>query len=117
MREGTQAGLSAGGWGFYEGGFCIHQCPCMQVVNIGTSRLYPWGWRLSLGLAAVPATVLLLGGIFLHDTPNSLIERGHPEEVLGMSLPRMHSPTSNLPAQALAGAVPFANLHMLALTT
>ncbi|KAK9914909.1 hypothetical protein WJX75_002176 [Coccomyxa subellipsoidea] len=51
-----------------------------QVINIGTEKLYPWGWRLSLGLAAVPATTLLLGGIFLDDTPNSLLERGHPEK-------------------------------------
>ncbi len=51
------------------------------MINIGTSKLYPWGWRLSLGLCMVPATVLLLGGIFLDDTPNSLCERGHPEKV------------------------------------
>ena len=51
------------------------------MINIGTSKLYPWGWRLSLGLCMVPATTLLLGGIFLDDTPNSLCERGHPEEV------------------------------------
>ena len=53
----------------------------MQMINIGTSKLYPWGWRLSLGLCMVPATTLLLGGIFLDDTPNSLCERGHPEKV------------------------------------
>jgi hypothetical protein len=53
----------------------------LQVINIGTEKLYPWGWRLSLGLAAVPATTLLLGGIILDDTPNSLLERGHPEKV------------------------------------
>jgi len=29
-----------------------------------------------LALAGVPAIVLTLGGIFLPDTPNSLIERG-----------------------------------------
>ena len=57
------------------------QCPGMQMINIGTSKLYPWGWRLSLGLCMVPATTLLLGGIFLDDTPNSLCERGHPEQV------------------------------------
>jgi hypothetical protein len=68
-------------------------CACVQVVNIGTAKIYPWGWRLSLGLAAVPATVLLLGGIFLHDTPNSLIERGHPEKVLAF-LPPMHCPAA-----------------------
>ena len=51
------------------------------MINIGTSKLYPWGWRLSLGLCMVPATTLLLGGIFLDDTPNSLCERGRPEQV------------------------------------
>lgn len=35
----------------------------------------PWGWRLSLGLAAVPAMLLLLGGLVLPESPNSLIER------------------------------------------
>ena len=64
----------------------------MQMINIGTSKLYPWGWRLSLGLCMVPATTLLLGGIFLDDTPNSLCERGHPEEV-GPPIPlQLHKP-------------------------
>ena len=58
---------------------------CVQMINIGTSKLYPWGWRLSLGLCMVPATTLLLGGIFLDDTPNSLCERGHPEKVRHLS--------------------------------
>lgn len=35
------------------------------------------GWRLSLALAIVPAIILTLGGIFLPETPNSLLERGH----------------------------------------
>ncbi len=47
-----------------------------QVINIGTYNIRPWGWRLSLGLASVPGTILLLGGLFLPDSPNSLIERG-----------------------------------------
>lgn len=34
------------------------------------------GWRLSLGLAGVPAAILLFGSIVLPETPNSLIERG-----------------------------------------
>ena len=34
-----------------------------------------WGWRLSLGLAAVPAVVLTLGGLVLPESPSSLIER------------------------------------------
>ncbi|BDA50848.1 Sugar transport protein MST4 [Coccomyxa sp. Obi] len=49
-----------------------------SAINIGTSRVL-WGWRISLALAAVPGTILLLGGIFLPDTPNSLVERGHVE--------------------------------------
>lgn len=34
------------------------------------------GWRYSLGLAAVPAIMIIIGAIFLPDSPNSLIERG-----------------------------------------
>jgi MFS family permease len=51
-----------------------------QIINIWTGRFQPWGWRVSLGLAGIPAIVLTLGGIFLPDTPNSLIERGFEEE-------------------------------------
>lgn len=51
-----------------------------QIINVWTGRFQPWGWRVSLGLAGVPALVLTLGGIFLPDTPNSLIERGYEEE-------------------------------------
>lgn len=35
------------------------------------------GWRLSLGLAAVPALVFFIGSVLLPDSPNSLIQRGH----------------------------------------
>ncbi|KAK9807820.1 hypothetical protein WJX72_010227 [[Myrmecia] bisecta] len=50
-----------------------------QAINIGTIKNVPWGWRLSLGLAAVPGTLLLLGGLFLPESPNSLIQRGQQE--------------------------------------
>ena len=36
-----------------------------QWINLGTELLEPWGWRLSLALAGLPAIVLTLGGIFL----------------------------------------------------
>ncbi|KAG5221864.1 sugar porter family MFS transporter [Salix suchowensis] len=39
-----------------------------------------YGWRISLGLAAVPALMITVGSFFLPDTPNSILERGHPEE-------------------------------------
>jgi MFS transporter, SP family, sugar:H+ symporter len=51
-----------------------------NMVNFGTQRIKPWGWRLSLGLAAIPALLMTIGGIFLPDTPNSLIERGSQEK-------------------------------------
>ncbi|MCI21007.1 hexose transporter, partial [Trifolium medium] len=38
------------------------------------------GWRYSLGLAAVPAIMIIIGTIFLPDSPSSLIERGQDEE-------------------------------------
>eukprot|EP00249_Psilotum_nudum_P014959 c25091_g1_i1 orf=204-1778(-) len=53
---------------------------CANIINYGTGKITPWGWRLSLGLAVVPALIMTLGSLFLPDTPNSLIERGHPEK-------------------------------------
>ncbi|KAJ7513697.1 hypothetical protein O6H91_23G011100 [Diphasiastrum complanatum] len=51
-----------------------------NLINYGTAKIKPWGWRLSLGLAAVPAALMFVGGLFLPETPNSLIERGHLEK-------------------------------------
>ncbi|KAM7257153.1 hypothetical protein ACFE04_012894 [Oxalis oulophora] len=51
-----------------------------NLINYGTNKLHPWGWRLSLGLATVPATVMFLGGLFLPETPNSLVEQGKLDE-------------------------------------
>jgi hypothetical protein len=39
-----------------------------------------WGWRLSLGLAGIPALLLTVGALLVVDTPNSLIERSRVEE-------------------------------------
>ncbi|KAK6151649.1 hypothetical protein DH2020_014284 [Rehmannia glutinosa] len=47
-----------------------------NMINSGTDKIHPWGWRLSLGLAAAPAFLMTIGGTFLPETPNSLIERG-----------------------------------------
>lgn len=49
-------------------------------INYGIEKLHPWGWRLSLGLATVPATLMFIGGLFLPETPNSLVEQGRVEE-------------------------------------
>ncbi|KAG8376050.1 hypothetical protein BUALT_Bualt09G0023300 [Buddleja alternifolia] len=51
-----------------------------NFVNYGVEKIHPWGWRLSLGLAAVPATVMFIGGLFLPETPNSLVEQGRLDE-------------------------------------
>lgn len=51
-----------------------------NLINYGTSKIKGgWGWRVSLALAAVPAGIITLGSLFLPDTPNSLIDRGHDE--------------------------------------
>ncbi|XP_028773974.1 sugar transport protein 13-like [Neltuma alba] len=52
-----------------------------NLVNYGTNKIEGgWGWRLSLGLAGIPAGLLTLGALLVVDTPNSLIERGRLEE-------------------------------------
>ncbi|RZB91368.1 Sugar transport protein 7, partial [Glycine soja] len=51
-----------------------------NMINFGTQKIKPWCWRLSLGLAAVPVLLMTMGGIFLPNTPNSLIERGLMEK-------------------------------------
>jgi MFS family permease len=43
-----------------------------QVINYLTQNLVI-GWRLSLGLAGVPALLLLLGCLAVPETPNSLV--------------------------------------------
>lgn len=50
-----------------------------NFINNATEK-HSWGWRLSLGLAAVPATLMFVGGLFLPETPNSLVEQGKLEE-------------------------------------
>ncbi|KAG0497115.1 hypothetical protein HPP92_001578 [Vanilla planifolia] len=56
-----------------------------NLINYGTAKIKGgWGWRVSLALAAVPAGIITVGSLFLPDTPNSLIERGHDEEARNM---------------------------------
>ncbi|KAG8373719.1 hypothetical protein BUALT_Bualt11G0054000 [Buddleja alternifolia] len=54
---------------------------CANMINYFTAQISGgWGWRVSLGLAAVPALIILIASFFLSDTPNSLVERGMEEE-------------------------------------
>lgn len=50
-----------------------------NCINFGTAK-HSWGWRLSLGLAVVPAVVMTIGALLISDTPSSLVERGKLEE-------------------------------------
>ena len=50
-----------------------------QIINYGTQFLEE-GWRVSLGLAGVPALVLMVGAMIAPETPNSLVERGRVDE-------------------------------------
>ncbi|KAA8528272.1 hypothetical protein F0562_035627 [Nyssa sinensis] len=45
-----------------------------NCINFGTAKL-SWGWRLSLGLAIVPAAIMTIGAVLITDTPSSLVER------------------------------------------
>ncbi|KAF4351457.1 hypothetical protein F8388_024789 [Cannabis sativa] len=69
-----------------------------NFVNYGTAQIKGgWGWRVSLGLAAVQAVMLTVGAIFLPDTPNSILERGNHEEAKRTKPPRrskIHGRTS-----------------------
>ncbi|KAJ6797261.1 hexose carrier protein HEX6-like [Iris pallida] len=47
------------------------------LINFGTQKIKgDLGWRISLGLATVPASLLTLAAVFLPDSPNSLVQRG-----------------------------------------
>ncbi|KAL3505899.1 hypothetical protein ACH5RR_031281 [Cinchona calisaya] len=50
-----------------------------NLVNYGTSMLHPYGWRVSLGGAAIPALVLFGGSLFITESPPSLVERKEKE--------------------------------------
>ncbi|GMH18821.1 hypothetical protein Nepgr_020662 [Nepenthes gracilis] len=51
-----------------------------NLVNFATLSIHPNGWRVSLGLAIVPAALLLVGSIVITETPMSLIERNREDE-------------------------------------
>lgn len=56
-----------------------------NLINYGTAKIESgWGWRISLALAAVPAIMITVGSLFLPDTPNSILERGHTEKAKEM---------------------------------
>ncbi|GAY62574.1 hypothetical protein CUMW_218890 [Citrus unshiu] len=61
-----------------------------NFINYGTEQIKGgWGWRVSLALAAVPASILTLGALFLPETPNSLIQRKSDHQKAKLMLQRV----------------------------
>lgn len=51
-----------------------------SIVNYFAAKIHPWGWRLSLGIAGIPALMLTFCSLIIVETPSSLIERGYQEQ-------------------------------------
>lgn len=51
-----------------------------NIVNYFTASIHPYGWRIALGGAGIPALILLFGSLLICETPTSLIERNKKEE-------------------------------------
>ncbi|KAL0298364.1 UNVERIFIED_CONTAM: Hexose carrier protein HEX6 [Sesamum radiatum] len=50
-------------------------CNTAALTNYGTVKIKGgWGWRISIGMAGLPAAILAFGALFLPETPNSLIQ-------------------------------------------
>ncbi|CAL5057556.1 unnamed protein product [Urochloa decumbens] len=70
-----------------------------DLVNYRANTIAGWGWRLSLGVGIVPATVILLGALFIPDSPNSLVLRGKVDAARG-SLRRIRGGRNNASVEA-----------------
>ncbi|CAN6269962.1 unnamed protein product [Urochloa humidicola] len=68
------------------------------VTNYFTNRIPGWGWRVSLGLAAVPAVIVVLGALLVPDTPSSLVLRGDADSARE-SLKRLRGPGADTEAE------------------
>lgn len=65
-----------------------------NLINYGTEKIKGgYGWRISLAMAAVPASILTLGALFLPETPNSLIQRPHTRDRAKPMLQRIRGTT------------------------
>ena len=78
--------------------FIIAGTLAATITNYFTNRISNWGWRVSLGLAAVPATVIILGALFVSDTPSSLMLRGEPDKARA-SLQRVRGAGADVDAE------------------
>lgn len=61
-----------------------------NLINYGTEKIKGgYGWRISLAMAAVPASILTLGALFLPETPNSLLQRSQNHRKAKLILQRI----------------------------
>ncbi|KAH0680144.1 hypothetical protein KY284_021229 [Solanum tuberosum] len=94
MAPSKWRGAFSTGFQFFIGlGVLIANC-----INYGTSKL-SWGWRLSLGLAIVPAVTMTIGALVISDTPSSLVERGKIEQAK-QSLAKVRGANNNTEIEA-----------------
>lgn len=68
------------------------------ITNYFTNRIPGWGWRVSLGLAAVPGVIVVVGAFFIPDTPSSLVLRGQPDGARA-ALQRIRGDGTNIDAE------------------
>ncbi|KAL0400976.1 UNVERIFIED_CONTAM: Hexose carrier protein HEX6 [Sesamum latifolium] len=55
------------------------------LVNYGIEMIQGgWGWRVSLALSGVPASIMIISAPFLPETPNSLVQQGNYEKAKKM---------------------------------
>ncbi|MBA0703627.1 hypothetical protein Golax_015938 [Gossypium laxum] len=65
-----------------------------NIINFGTEKIKSgWGWRISLALAALPASILTIGAILLPETPNSLIQNSSNPDKAKIVLQRIRGTT------------------------
>uniref|UniRef100_A0A9I9DFH8 Major facilitator superfamily (MFS) profile domain-containing protein n=2 Tax=Cucumis melo TaxID=3656 RepID=A0A9I9DFH8_CUCME len=71
-----------------------------NLINYGTAKLNNTsGWRISLALAGVPASLLTFGSIFLPETPNSLIQRCDDEHLTAKKMLQQIRGTDDVDAE------------------
>lgn len=64
-----------------------------NLINYGTEKIKGgWGWRVSLGMGAVPAAILTVGAIFLSETPISLIQQTNDHQKAKLMLQELEAP-------------------------
>jgi MFS transporter, SP family, sugar:H+ symporter len=68
-----------------------------NIVNYYASKIPVHGWKLSLGLAGVPALILCIGSFLIPETPTSLVEQGKHAE--GLETLRRIRGTPNVEAE------------------